>query len=720
MMDSSVRLATSLSPPDKAVLAHSRYKVLSLFQKILYHLEGHVNRYSLVRAQSLAEDVGIASGQLDRKLRHCSGLRAQVMKLLQNLDERASNAQSFALMKGFDDEIETLLNTTLHNLVVLLSTMKDPAPSDDIERLSQAVHEDTFTQFDIRRVQDKFPSCDPKLHRRIGALNRLRRFRIQDAQRAFDQRAIKEIEWEKEKQIALHMEMEPRLVDEDLRSLPMPQVPVHITLASGCDPICPFCMLNLNKGMSQAQWEEHVIDDIEPFMCTFGGCSQSYRTYSTREDWEHHENSIHRVSAAWICHDCDETSDSESSFKDHLRSAHSQIFEERYLDRIAKICKSIRPKHEPRRRCILCGEKMVNKQDEFNHLAVHLIDLALFVLPRVDNAGGNDKLMKDQEDSLSEIFEAPPMIQGLNWFKHFGKDDIIPFRPFRILGSGFNCLLQEAECIIGPSAGTTYVCKSYKFSKSRYQNGQLKVKIEAKILDRLRHVHIVSIVGAYLQKQTVILVLSPVFDRTLRDLLDLARDEGPSIPRKWFGCLASALAYLQKMGICHHNIKPTAIGIKKGRIILSSFHLARNCLDEDSSSKDEVQEPPPWYRPPDIFSLGRVFLEMLATFSTVNSKLRNMPSYGSDPATFKRIISDLEDIPIDVRPALEVSISMVSPSKYPRPSAEKVLESLIEGCIRMDTLHIVESSLVGKCAWAFMQENKDDFDAVLIRNLTLH
>jgi hypothetical protein len=64
--------------------------------------------------------------------------------------------------------------------------LKDPTPSDSIARLSQAVQEDVFTRFDVETVRNKFPDCNPKLHRRIGALNRLRRLRSQDAQHEFE------------------------------------------------------------------------------------------------------------------------------------------------------------------------------------------------------------------------------------------------------------------------------------------------------------------------------------------------------------------------------------------------------------------------------------------------------------------------------------------------------------------------------------------------------
>jgi hypothetical protein len=195
-------------------------------------------------------------------------------------------------------------------------------------------------------------------------------------------------------------------------------------------------------------------------MCTFGGCTQSYRTYGSRDDWQDHENSVHRISAVWICHDCDKTFSLAEFFKDHIRSVHRESFSEQHLDAITKMCRTVRTDDKPRRNCILCGVKMNTKQDEFEHLTVHLLDLGLFAFPRTKEIEEAQKLDHEEDDSYSEVFEEPPTIQGLNWFKEFEKDDVVPFEHVDFLGVSNWHIFEARKCTIGPAAGTVYTCKS--------------------------------------------------------------------------------------------------------------------------------------------------------------------------------------------------------------------------------------------------------------------
>jgi hypothetical protein len=71
---------------------------------------------------------------------------------------------------------------------------------------------------------------------------------------------------------------------------------------------------------------------------------------------------------------------------------------------------------------------MTTKEFEIDHLAAHLIDLALLVFPGVYSAAD------DMDDSISEVYEEPSTIEGLEWFQAFSSNDIIPFVTIRLLG----------------------------------------------------------------------------------------------------------------------------------------------------------------------------------------------------------------------------------------------------------------------------------------------
>ena len=492
---------------------------------------------------------------------------------------------------------------------------------------------------------------------------------------------------------------------------------------------------------ANGEYREHVLDDVEPFMCTFGGCAQSYRTYGSRDDWQDHENSVHRISTVWICHDCDTTFSSTELFKHHIRSIHYETFPELHLDAIAKMCKTIRADNTPRQRCILCGMAMNTKQNEFDHLAIHLLDLALFVFPKSEEIEEDRQLYSEGDDSRSEVWEEPPIIQGLDWLREFGKDDIIPFEYVRYLGQGSFSTVEEKRCTIGPSAGTLFACKSFRVGKSpRYRDEiRRKAKIIVSLLRRLQHVHVVSISGAYFQRNICTLVLYPVFDTPLDHYLEMVYEHGvETIRKKWFGCLTSALAYLHSKRIRHKHIYTHNIGIRSGGILLTGLSISRDYTDDDSDSDGPCMVTNGRnYAPPevliganrnslsDIFSLGCVFFEMLLTFNTNASVKKDLEIAkkgswrygGKDLEMYQEMITRCENIPPDAQPALQVCSQMMSRQKSSRPKAQMILDTLVEASQRLGTLQTPGSSLVGKCVLKSRSIDETVSDTASVRTL---
>ncbi|KAH0559895.1 hypothetical protein GP486_003587 [Trichoglossum hirsutum] len=725
-------------------------KILAAFEECVALLPTTTSRPSREQFQALAQGLGIDSGDLDHMLRHSGALRRRVIGLLRQLRQILSEEQlpsgSQNLNRNINGpDIESALDYTTCSLVALLSTFKEPTPSDDIQRLSKAVSEDIYTQFDIQRMKDKFPKCHEKLQRRLGILNRLRRLRFQDAQFAFQRRAqiamyrdfnarqnssgpilldetrrslpelldeyasedmsetssiasytsgYSSVQWdadsagsENETQAA-----EPRAIRPDVEPLQIPRMPKPIR--DGTDTQCPFCKLSLEAGIDAEDWQNHVLQDLEPFMCTFGGCAQSYRTYGSRQDWQRHESSKHRLIHLWICHDCDDSWADLKEFKVHMNTKHQGTFMTPQLESIAQLCKVVRQNDRPRNACILCGARFHGTvQEEYDHLASHLLDIALFVLPVLDCQGELDSTLTDQEDDFrSDTYEAPESISGLKWLQHFDKNSIVPFETRGILGMGGFASTVSAVCTIGSTAGTRYAIKSYRKrgSESRRADTERRVMTEVEVLRRLRHVHVISIVGCYLVSKAYNLVLFPVADQNLEELLE----ESAPLQTKWFGCLAAGLAYLRAQRIEYLDAKPSNILIKGNRILFGGFGHIRDLSSAEDSESDTSPEYTPRYAAPEvlnydrrassstIFSLGCVFLEMLTVLS--GKRIKEIEGYGARPYGrnifgAKGWLSHIElNIPSGLQEIRLLCLEMLEIHPISRPIIYELLDRIVE------------------------------------------
>jgi serine/threonine protein kinase len=195
------------------------------------------------------------------------------------------------------------------------------------------------------------------------------------------------------------------------------------------------------------------------------------------------------------------------------------------------------------------------------------------------------------------------------------------FTFVKYLGSGAYSTVDE---IFHYTTNLRLARKTVRISKrSVYQH----LVSEAKSLRKLRHQHIIRLIGTFDQANRFSIFLSPVAESDLLGYLQVL-NAGPSESqthiRRFFGCLVSALRYIHDSSFTHGDIKPTNILISKGRIpqvLLCDFGACRPYPDAQPTFP--VHRPLTWrYSAPeaiysrkrgrrsDIFSLGCVFLEM--------------------------------------------------------------------------------------------------------------
>jgi len=189
---------------------------------------------------------------------------------------------------------------------------------------------------------------------------------------------------------------------------------------------------------------------------------------------------------------------------------------------------------------------------------------------------------------------------------------------------------------------------------------------EIDILRRLDHHHIVRLMGTYTQGPLLGLLLAPVAVcdlKTFMEDIDIVRErlimgdqcmidnsqmmrrldelcpdtnggsdlhhEALSRLSSCFGCLVDVIAYLHEQHIRHKDIKPSNILVSHRGVWLADFGISSDFSDRTSSQSEAVDRGTPKYfapevalfeksgRPADIFSLGCIFLEMVALLTSV-------------------------------------------------------------------------------------------------------
>lgn len=174
--------------------------------------------------------------------------------------------------------------------------------------------------------------------------------------------------------------------------------PIPESAQGGREFECPYCyticcLKYSDKHRQEREWKRHVLRDLQPYICTFGGCSQANTMFERRRDWFGHELQVHRVE--WCCnipgHQSYSTRD---EFQIHL-SRHGEHYDDDQLGSMVDMFK--RPAMESAFSCPICKDDRyrslgVDKFEE--HLGRHLEMVSTFALP---SAGGID-------DSSGSIF----------------------------------------------------------------------------------------------------------------------------------------------------------------------------------------------------------------------------------------------------------------------------------------------------------------------------
>ncbi|KAJ4291106.1 hypothetical protein N0V90_010304 [Kalmusia sp. IMI 367209] len=162
-----------------------------------------------------------------------------------------------------------------------------------------------------------------------------------------------------------------------------------------------------------------------------------------------------------------------------------------------------------------------------------------------------------------------------------------------------------------------------------FQRNRLKLfEQEVKVLERIRHDHIVGLVASFTDLENFSLILDPIADGVLLGLLEVQPLSGEDIATLLcsFNCLATALEFLHTNSVRHKDIKPSNILLSNGRILLCDFGISLEWTESENGTTEGVHlsgtrryAAPEVFRSDasrnsktDIWSLGCVFMEIIS------------------------------------------------------------------------------------------------------------
>lgn len=235
---------------------------------------------------------------------------------------------------------------------------------------------------------------------------------------------------------------------------------------------------------------------------------------------------------------------------------------------------------------------------------------------------------------------------------------VLPYKHIRNLGTGGQASVELVEDIY---TGRLFAHKRFqRYRGPNPQNFSQQVKNEIAIIRRLSsNTHIINLFATYSCNRDFGIILYPVADNgDLKSYLQNISDSGMAatieectILERAFGCLVSGLEFIHRHTIRHKDIKPQNILLHERRIVYTDFGIAVDASQYGNTTTTgepsafsrrycapEVKNWSKRNRKSDIFSLGCVFIEILAALEPRT----DIESLGSEP--YFAIINDVRSV----------------------------------------------------------------------------
>ncbi|KAF2831125.1 kinase-like protein [Ophiobolus disseminans] len=272
-----------------------------------------------------------------------------------------------------------------------------------------------------------------------------------------------------------------------------------------------------------------------------------------------------------------------------------------------------------------------------------------------------------------------------------------------------------------------------------------QIQSEVDNLRRLQHEHIVKVLGCYAEevgkRQTFCVLLFPAADEDLDHFLcevcQPVSNEQKQWLATWFGCLASALAYMQSQGVFHEDIKPSNIVHRGRRIYFTDFGSSRRLEADQDTSTDTPALASKLFSAPeaipedgkllahgsktDVYSLGLVFVEMLVVFLGRSVFQMRDSLFGTQEQgrRYSNVTSKIPEFLGHSKMWHSCLQAMLHPTRQARPSAQEVVDILkliqlpgpTETC-SCQNIQLMATSVVGTAGENASSVNMEKGDAL--------
>ncbi|KAM0418719.1 hypothetical protein ACHAPT_012317 [Fusarium lateritium] len=182
---------------------------------------------------------------------------------------------------------------------------------------------------------------------------------------------------------------------------------------------CPYCGMTLEslEMQNRQSWKRHVFRDLRPYVCTFQDCQSADKLYVSRCDWRYHELQIHR--RKYVCKECPNTYTSKTEMTAHVKGHYGESISPAQLSVILDLCdQQVDGLNGEKEECLVCGTKLSLSALQ-DHLATHMEDMALFVLPNSDEGqdkgGTNDSIQAENLKSKGKISDLRSQASSLGF-----------------------------------------------------------------------------------------------------------------------------------------------------------------------------------------------------------------------------------------------------------------------------------------------------------------